>query len=138
MSTPTRSTYHHGHLRPALIDAARALLDAGGLEAVGLRETARRVGVSATATYRHFLDKDSLLAAVAAEGFREFAKALSDSVQGGAPFSAMGKAYVEFALAHPGLFRQLPHSLPVVLMPMHPVNRPVEILQLTSVHTTSK
>ena len=105
MSTPTRSTYHHGHLRPALIDAARALLDAGGLEAVGLRETARRVGVSATATYRHFLDKDSLLAAVAAEGFREFAKALSDSVQGGAPFSAMGKAYVEFALAHPGLFR---------------------------------
>ena len=58
MSTSQRSTYHHGHLRPALIAAARALLDEGGPGAVGLREAARRVGVSPTATYRHFRDKD--------------------------------------------------------------------------------
>jgi AcrR family transcriptional regulator len=100
-----RSTYHHGNLRPALIAAARALLDSGGLDAVGLRETARNVGVSATATYRHFLDKESLLAAVAMQGFREFAQTLGDSMKDGAPFSAMGRAYVEFAIAHPGLFR---------------------------------
>ncbi len=105
MSTAQRSSYHHGQLRPALLAEARAQLDAGGPESVSLRETARRAGVSATATYRHFADKDSLLAAVAAEGFREFGRALADSVRDGRPFSAMGRAYVDFALAHPGLFR---------------------------------
>jgi AcrR family transcriptional regulator len=103
VSTSQRSTYHHGHLRPALIAAARALLDEGGPEAVGLREAARRVGVSPTATYRHFRDKDDLLAAVAAEGFREFAAALAQS--GRESFLAMGAAYVDFALARPGMFR---------------------------------
>ncbi len=103
MSTSERSTYHHGNLRPALIAAARALLDEGGPGAVGLREAARRVGVSPTATYRHFRDKDDLLAAVAAEGFREFAAALARG--GRESFSAMGAAYVDFALARPGMFR---------------------------------
>ena len=105
MTNPTRSTYHHGHLRPAHIAAARALLDAGGPDAVGLRETARRVGVSATATYRHFLDKESLLAAVATEGFQEFGQTLAEAMKDGAPFAAMGRAYIDFALRHPGLFR---------------------------------
>jgi AcrR family transcriptional regulator len=105
MPDPARSTYHHGALRPALIAAARTLLDEGGAKAVGLRETARRVGVSPTATYRHFRDKDSLLAAVAAEGFRAFGKALDDVARNCRPLSAMGRAYVEFALANPGLFR---------------------------------
>ena len=77
MSTSNRSSYHHGALRPALIAAARALLDEGGPEAVGLREAARRVGVSPTATYRHFKDKEALLAALAVEGFREFGAALA-------------------------------------------------------------
>jgi AcrR family transcriptional regulator len=105
MPAPARSTYHHGALRHALIAAARTLLDEGGANAVGLRETARRVGVSATATYRHFRDKDSLLAAVAAEGFRAFGTALDDAARGSQSLSAMGRAYVEFALANPGLFR---------------------------------
>jgi AcrR family transcriptional regulator len=105
MSASARSTYHHGALRPALIAAARALLDEGGPEAVGLREAARKVGVSSTATYRHFRDKNSLLAAVAAQGFAAFGAALRDAAPDGEPFSAMGKAYVDFALAHPGLFR---------------------------------
>ncbi len=105
MSTSARSTYHHGHLRPALIAAARALLDEGGPAAVGLREAARRVGVSPTATYRHFRDKDDLLAAVAAEGFREFGAALAQAGRSGEPLSAMGAAYVDFALARPGMFR---------------------------------
>ena len=105
LSTSGRSTYHHGNLRPALIAAARALLDEGGASAVGLREAARRVGVSPTATYRHFRDKDALLAAVAAQGFREFAAALADAGRAGEPLSAMGAAYVDFALARPGMFR---------------------------------
>ena len=103
MNIATRSTYHHGNLGPALIAAARELLDADGPGAVSLREAARRVGVSATATYRHFNDKDHLLAAVAAEGYREFAQKLRDADFDA--LSGMGNSYIEFALAHPGLFR---------------------------------
>ena len=105
MSTSNRPTYHHGALRPALIAAARTLLDEGGPEAVGLRESARRVGVTPTATYRHFRDKEALLAAVAAEGFREFAAALAEAARAAAPLPAMGAAYIDFALAKPGMFR---------------------------------
>jgi AcrR family transcriptional regulator len=105
MNIAMRSTYHHGNLGPALIAAARELLDADGPGAVSLREAARRVGVSATATYRHFQDKDHLLAAVAAEGFGEFTDKLGAVEQETRGFSSMGVAYVEFAVAHPGLFR---------------------------------
>ncbi len=105
MNIALRSTYHHGNLGPALIAAARQLLDASGPGAVSLREAARRVGVSATATYRHFNDKDHLLAAVAAEGYREFAERLRNAEAGEDGFSGIGIAYIEFALEHPGLFR---------------------------------
>ena len=105
MSTSNRSPYHHGALRPALIAAARALLDEGGPDAVGLREAARRVGVSATATYRHFKDKEALLAALAVEGFHEFDAALAAAESDPNPLSTMGAAYVDFALAKPGMFR---------------------------------
>jgi len=100
-----RTTYHHGDLAPAMIAAAKALLEEGGVGAVSVCETARRVGVSPTATYRHFVDKDALLAAVAAEGFREFGAALAEAAESGAPMAAMGQAYVRFALARRGLFR---------------------------------
>ncbi len=105
MSSFQRETYHHGQLRPELIAQAKALVAEAGPEAVSLREAARRSGVSATATYRHFRDKDALLAAVAAEGFREFTATLVASIADGRPFAMMGRTYVEFALAHPGLFR---------------------------------
>lgn len=98
-SAPGRpAPYHHGDLRAALLDAADALLDAGGDGAVSLREAARMAGVSATAAYRHFADKDALLAALAARHFRDFGAALA-----AAP--ASGPAYVSFALARPGRFR---------------------------------
>lgn len=105
MSEAKTTPYHHGALRPALIAAARDLLSREGPGAVSLREAARRVGVSATATYRHFEDKQHLLAAVAAEGFVEFADNLK---RGGArDFNGMGVAYLEFALQYPGLFRMM-------------------------------
>jgi len=105
MNIATRATYHHGNLGPALIAAARDLLALDGPGAVSLREAARRVGVSATATYRHFHDKDHLLAAVAAEGYREFAERLRAANADPEGFPALGAAYIEFALEHPGLFR---------------------------------
>jgi AcrR family transcriptional regulator len=106
MSTSKKLLYHHGQLRPALIAAAKTLLDKGGVGAVSLRETARRLGVSPTATYRHFADKESLLAAAAAEGFRELgAELAAASSTGTDPMSAMGMTYVRFALSRRGLFR---------------------------------
>lgn len=106
MSTSKKRRYHHGDLRPALIAAAMALVEESGVGAVSLRETARRVGVSAPATYRHFASKDSLLAAVAAEGFRDLGAALAAAARSEHdPLSAMGVAYVRFALARRGVFR---------------------------------
>jgi AcrR family transcriptional regulator len=104
MDTPRRP-YHRSNLPNALRAAARAILDEAGPDVVGLRETARRVGVSATAAYRHFANKEDLLASVAAEGFRELAAALETGVIESDPLRAVGLAYVEFALQKRGLFR---------------------------------
>ena len=97
--------YRHGNLPAALLAAARQILDENGLHAVGLRETARRVGVSATAAYRHFTNKEDLLASVAAEGFRELAASMQSATRGATPLIRAGLAYIEFASQNRGLFR---------------------------------
>lgn len=94
------STYHHGDLRAALLRSAAELLEQQGLERLSLREAARRAGVSHNAPYRHFPDRDALLAALAAEGFGLLGKALE-----GRAGREMGEAYVRFALEHPNRFR---------------------------------
>jgi AcrR family transcriptional regulator len=106
----SRVTYHHGDLGKALIDAALAIIteeqDAAN---VSLREVARRVGVSQAAPYRHFADKDALLAAVAEEGFQRLLNALQvDTGSDPDPLArlqASGVAYVKFAIAHPAHYR---------------------------------
>jgi AcrR family transcriptional regulator len=105
MNIATRPKYHHGNLKPALIGAARDLLALDGPDAMSLRDVARRVGVSATATYRHFADKDHLLAVAAAEGYRELAERLRGAYEKPAGFSGLGMAYIEFAQENPGMFR---------------------------------
>lgn len=101
-----RATYHHGDLRAALLSAAQALLDEGGVTAVSLREAARRAGVTPAACYRHFVDKDAMLTALAVQGFEAFAQALEKAAEGASePFAEMGIAYVEFAVQRPGMFR---------------------------------
>ena len=102
--TPRR-THDRSNLPNALRAAARAMLDEAGPDVVGLRETARRVGVSATAAYRHFANKEELLASVAAEGFRELAAAMETGATGSDPLGAVGFAYFDFALQKRGLFR---------------------------------
>ncbi len=111
--------YHHGDLRRALVTAATELAATGGAENVTLREVARRVGVSASAAYRHFPNREGLLAQVASEAREALARRMIaaaeaaglrvDGVEGakGAPvdrFRATGRAYIEFALDEPGLF----------------------------------
>lgn len=94
--------YHHGDLRCALLTAAGELLAEGGVVAVSLREVARRAGVSHNAPYRHFPEREALLAALAAEGFAELGRRMAALPV--ARLEALGQCYVAFALEQPGRF----------------------------------
>ena len=106
MSTSRRkkASYHHGDLQAALILTAGKMLEKEGVEALKLREVARRAGVSHNAPYRHFPQREALLAALAAEGFEWLRAAQRKATEAGG-MRAMGEAYVHFALAHPQRFR---------------------------------
>jgi AcrR family transcriptional regulator len=109
-STKPRKAYHHGNLRRALIDAALDAIAEHGPERFTLRDAARRAGVSSGAPYKHFPDKDSLLAAVAAECSERLGAAMNAAVAAAADdpvdqFRATGIAYVRFAVEHPAHFR---------------------------------
>lgn len=107
MAAP-KATYHHGDLRSALASAALELLDEGGEGALSLRAVARRAGVSAAAPYRHYADREALVSAVAAVGYRELAARLAaahPSPSTPAQLARVAVAYVQFALERPALFR---------------------------------
>jgi AcrR family transcriptional regulator len=91
--------YHHGHLRQALLNEARALIDEQGAGALTLRELARRLGVSHAAPLHHFADKRALLTAVATEGFERLADAL-EAVPASGDLVELGMAYVHTATTH--------------------------------------
>jgi len=107
-------SYHHGNLRPALVEAAVALAQSRGPEGVVLREVARQTGVSHNAAYRHFADRDELLSEVAHAAMLQLAGAMTAELatvheeepvaRAVARLRATGRAYVHFALAEPGLF----------------------------------
>ncbi len=103
----TRDGYHHGDLRQALLDAALALLEEGGLPNLSLRKAAKRAGVSPGAPYHHFVSRGALMAAIAQEGFERLAAEMECA--GGddpeAKLRCCGEAYVRFALDHPAHFR---------------------------------
>ncbi|MGY4623391.1 TetR/AcrR family transcriptional regulator [Bradyrhizobium sp. USDA 4486] len=106
-SAKPAEAYHHGDLRQTLLDLALSQIELSGPEAVSLAALARELGVSQSAPYRHFQDRDRLLAAVAADGFRMFAATLRKSTEGLSgrrAVSAMAKAYVAFGTARPGLY----------------------------------
>jgi AcrR family transcriptional regulator len=103
--------YHHGDLRAALVDSAIAVIAERGVRGFSLAEASRRLGVSAAAPYRHFADRDELLAAVAARGLQVFAAmAAAEAADAGAPrlrLAAMTRAYVRFAAEHRPMFDTL-------------------------------
>src|SRR3954468_7769761 len=101
--------YHHGNLKEALIRAALELIAKKGPAGFTFAEAARWAGVSPAAPYRHFRDRDELLADVARRGFEQFAAALERAWDGGRPeplaaFERLGKAYLEFARAEPAYY----------------------------------
>jgi len=99
-----KDRYHHGDLPAALLQQAGKILEKEGVEALSVRALTRRAGVSHAALYRHFRDHESLLAALAAEGFAMLGRAQRDAAASGG-LRAMGEAYVRFALQHPQRFR---------------------------------
>ncbi|MFI6699525.1 TetR/AcrR family transcriptional regulator [Streptomyces sp. NPDC050509] len=116
MSTSDRQSYHHGDLRAALLRSALHLLDTDGADALSLRAVARHAGVSANAPYRHYQDKEALLAALATHGFTELKarfEAATDDPDGTAAshpadlagtLAPLARTTVRYALDHPGLF----------------------------------
>jgi len=102
--------YHHGDLRRALLDAARAVLREAGPEGCSLREVARRAGVSHAAPYHHFASREALLGALAAEGYAALDEAMA-AAQAAAPqdpaaqLAAVGMGYFLLARRQPALFR---------------------------------
>ena len=110
----TTKPYHHGNLRAALVEAGAELARTAGPDGVVLREVARRTGVSHNAAYRHFADRDELLGEIADVASDQLEQAMQRRLDGvtetdpalraRARLRATGRAYVEFALAEPGLF----------------------------------
>lgn len=105
--TDSKTGYHHGDLRAALIDAGLELTRAGGPEALTIREATRRVGVSPNAAYRHFADREALLQAVATAIQHRMTARMRASVRRRGPtelLRAVGIGYIKFALDEPGWF----------------------------------
>jgi AcrR family transcriptional regulator len=104
----SNATYHHGDLRAACVSAALELLEEHGEGALSLRAVARRAGVSPAAPYRHYADREALVSAVAAEGYRELAQRLAAAHPAPSTPEQLARvavAYVQFALERPALFR---------------------------------
>lgn len=105
----SKKGYHHGALHSALITASIALAREGGPDRVVLREAARAAGVSHSAAYRHFADREALLAEVSSYARSELAAQMRRRVdRANDPremLRAVGTAYIDFAISEPGLFR---------------------------------
>jgi AcrR family transcriptional regulator len=105
---PRARPYHHGNLRESLLKTAIELIAEVGPAGFNLRELARRSGVSHNAPYRHFRDKNELLATVAAQGFRELNEAMLEAAASeSTPIGQLkrsGYAYIAFALRRPEHF----------------------------------
>ncbi|HVN11309.1 MAG TPA: TetR/AcrR family transcriptional regulator [Kineosporiaceae bacterium] len=116
MKSAAKARYHHGALEQALVDEAVRQVRERGTDQVSLRGLAQIIGVSPSAAYQHFPDKAALLHAVCLAGGHELGRRMQAAVDavpedsdGGAidRFQAVGRAYVEFAVGEPHLFRHV-------------------------------
>ncbi|MEI5667869.1 helix-turn-helix domain-containing protein [Bosea sp. CCNWLW174] len=92
----SRHGYHHGDLRRTLLEAARDEISANGVQALSLASLARKAGVAQSAPYRHFTDRDELVAAVATLGFETFTATLLSAAEAGDEAGALGRMYAAY------------------------------------------
>lgn len=105
----SRDSYHHGNLREALVEAALAMIAERGLAGFAISEIARAVGVSPAAPYRHFRDRNALLAEIARRGFDSLAAEMEAARTAGRPdpvtaLERCARAYLAFARRQPATF----------------------------------
>ncbi|MEM1272793.1 MAG: TetR/AcrR family transcriptional regulator [Pseudomonadota bacterium] len=105
-----RGAYHHGDLRASLVEATRQLVEEKGPDRFSVSDACRLAGVSTAAPYRHFSDREEMLFAVTMDGMDRFYEVMRDAVEGlprgsAEAIFALGRAYVDFAAAEPGVFR---------------------------------
>ena len=112
MNSKKQNSYHHGNLKESLLSTALHMVESEGLDAITLRELTQRLGTSRSAVYRHFESKEALIKGVIEQGytrldelFTPIFKDKSRSVE--ERFEMMSRAYLEFAIAHPNLYRLL-------------------------------
>lgn len=139
MAAATRTSYHHGDLRSALIETGLELTRTGGPNALSLREATRRIGVTARAAYRHFADRDALLAAVAARIQDKMAQAMREQMLDGdgddpadcatTRLRGVGLGYVGFALDEPGWFQVAFFAPEGIVRPDGRTPPPLELLR---------
>ena len=109
---PDKKPYHHGNLAESLLEAVDELATKFGLEAVTLRACAKIVGVSPSSAFRHYADKRALLTAFATKALHQLSDSMDSAKKeadknGSNAFSAVGLAYIEFALDKPAFFRAM-------------------------------
>ncbi len=129
-----KKTYHHGSLRRALVETAVEVVAQRGIDALNLRELAGRAGVSTGAPYHHFASREALLKAIAEEGFTQFGAHLTAErdaapADAAARLQALGRAYISFAVAHPGSFRVMFHGDAMASGPTEPGQRAFHLLR---------
>lgn len=103
-----RKSYHHGNLRETLIDSALDILKDGTLDDLSLRALARKAGVSQTAPYRHFEDKEALIAVLIEEGMEKLGEGMAAQMTVADPLERLeklGMKYVEFSVKYPAHFK---------------------------------
>ncbi|WP_202983576.1 TetR/AcrR family transcriptional regulator [Ferrimonas lipolytica] len=108
-SLSSSNNYHHGDLHQTLLDAASAMVAEEGIDGLSLRKLAERVGVSRTAPYHHFKDKQTLLCAIAAEGFRLRTKQAQvlfadETISPQQRFRSFFRDYIAFATKSPQMY----------------------------------
>jgi len=135
-----KNAYHHGNLRPALINAGLEILSKDGISGLSIRKAARWAGVSHTAPYRHFQSKHDLIDAIAEEGFRMLTDALNGVLSKEYPtyfdrLAAAGTAYVTFARTYPShlhvmFSKERKRIIPETLSERTPTNAFAPILEI--------
>lgn len=112
MKVKKTSAYHHGNLKEELLQTALEMIDTDGLESITLRDLTQRLGTSRTAVYRHFASKEALILGVIEKGYEHLSLLFTPIFQDRSHsveerFETMGRAYLDFAIKHPNLYRLL-------------------------------